>query len=306
MIEDPIVFCDSPRHREINLRADGITCITAVGMSVLHEIQKEPPLHFHPEVMEFCLCIKGNLTFETDKGEYKFLPGQIFASSPKEPHHLKNNPKGLKIYRLVFRIPHPGECILGLDARESEWLARSLMNLPKRVFMSTPQVKESFDRIFDLYDHARASPARRVRMKTAAQNLLVAIVDAARKAPMKVPEKIDQMARRIRNYPEGDYPVAAMAKEVQLSPSAFSDLFKKSVGLPLHAYLIDSRILKAKKLLENTDRPIADIAAELRFSSVPHFASTFKRVVGTTPCILRKELALARGGANGDRRRARV
>ena len=60
------------------------------------------------------------------------------------------------------------------------------------------------------------------------------------------------------------------------------------MGLPVHAYVINSRILKAKKLIEGTDRSIESIAEELRFKSKPHFAVTFKRILGITPFALRQ------------------
>lgn len=288
MEEDPIIYSDRPGYRVLDLRPDGVSCIPVIGMSDFHSMRHDPELHYHSGVMEFCLCLKGNLTFGTEDRDYKFLPGHLFASAPNQPHHLKNNPKGLKTYRLLFAIPQQGETFLGLDTRESEWLARSLMNLPKRVFASSPRVKAAFDRLFFLYDNARPSPGRRTRMKSAALELLISIVDAARRTPSKAPYKIEVIAKRIRESPELDYRVADMAREAGFSLSAFSDIFKRAMGLPLHAYLINSRVLKAKKLLETTNRSIDSIAEELRFKSKPHFAITFKRVIGLTPFALRQ------------------
>lgn len=287
MKEDPIIYSDKPGFRLLDLRPDGISCITGIGISDFHAMRDNPELHFHADVMEFCLCLKGNLTFETNDREYKFLPGHMFVSAPNQPHRLKNNPKGLKIYRLLFAIPRLGDSFLGLDVRESEWLSRSLMNLPWRVFAATARVKTSFDRIFDLHDNARPSPGRRARMKSAALDLLIAIVDAARRVPGKAPTAISELAKRIRESPESDYLAAEMARECNLSISAFHATFKRSMGLPVHAYVINSRILKAKKLIEGTKRSIDSIAEELRFKSKPHFAVTFKRVLGITPFALR-------------------
>ena len=293
MFEDKIVYSNRPGYRVLDLRPDGVTCIPAIGLSDFSAVRNAPEFHYHAGVMEFCLCLKGNLTFETEETEYKFLPGQMFVSAPDQPHRLKNNPKGLKIYRLLFTIPRYGARFLGLDMRESEWLARSLMNLPKRVFQSTPRIKESFDKLFELHDNARPSPGRRTRMKAAALDLLLAIVDAARRLPSKSPDSILAIARRIRENPEKDYPVTELAGEVGLSRSAFSDLFKKSLGLPLHAYVINSRILTAQRLLKSTNSPISNIANELGFSTMPHFITTFKRVIGMTPYELRKSITTA-------------
>jgi len=288
MEEEPILYRDGDDYRFLDLKPDGISCIDGIGMSHFANVRKDSELHYHPHAVEICYCLKGNLTFETENGDYKFLPDRIFVSTPRQPHRLKNNPNGLKLYRLLFSIPKPGDSFLGLDERESEWLARSLQNLPKRTFQSIPRVRQGFERIFDLYDHAKHAPARRARMKSALLDLLIAIIDAARRLPNKAPDRILSIADRIRESPEKAHPVTELAKEAGLSRSAFSDLFKKSLGLPLHAYVINSRILAAKKLLTSTNRSISDIAKELNFGSIPYFSTTFKRIVGITPYELRK------------------
>ena len=288
MHKERILFRDSRDYRLLDLKPDGISCIAGVGMSNLDSVQKDYELHCHPNAIEICLCLKGAVTFETETSDYKFLPGHICVSAPDQPHRLKNNPKGFKHYRLLFSIPKSGGTFLGLDARESEWLTRSLMHPPKRTFQSIPRVREGFEKIFDLYDNARHSPARHTRMKAAVLELLIAIVDASHRLPYKSPDSILSIARRIRESPEKDYPVTELAKEAGLSRSAFSALFKNSLGLPLHAYVISRRMLAAKRLIETTSKPIADIAAELNFATIPHFITSFRHTIGTTPHELRK------------------
>lgn len=295
MVADQIVYYDEPDVRFLDLRPDGVDCIPLFGFSSVKFVQKNPELHYHPGCMEFCLCIKGNLAFETPERKYPFLPGYIFVSSPSQLHHLSSNPCGMKLYRLLFKIPKPRQRILGLDLRGSEWLARSLTHLPQRVFASIPGVRDAFDRLMDIYDNVRrSSPSRRVKIQSAALDLLLALVDAARQKPTKAPGKIDRIAERIRKNPHADYPVRALAKECDLALSTFSSAFKSATGLPLHAFLINCRIEEAKRLL-HSQRTITAIGQELGFYSAQHFAKTFKRTVGLNPKEYRDAL-LQRGG----------
>lgn len=284
MVADRISYCDEPGYRVLDLRPDGVDCIPVLGFSDFMAIRKGPDFHYHPGCMEFCLCLKGNLIFDTEGKEYPFLPGHVFVSAPDEPHHLRNNPSGLMVYRLLFRIPKDGKRILGLDARGSEWLARSLTHLPKRLFASTPSIRSSFEKLFFIYDNiGRKSPARKVRMRAGALDLLIAIIDAARRSPVKTPDKINEIARRIRERPNAEYPVADLAKETDLSLSAFANAFKRAMGLPLHAYVLNCRINRAKRLLLTTKRTVTSIGQELHFYSTQHFALTFKRIIGMYP-----------------------
>ena len=290
MVADKITYCDEPGYRVLDLRPDGIDCIPVLGFSDFLAIRQGPDLHYHPGCMEFCLCLKGNLIFDTPDREYPFLPGHVFVSAPDEPHHLRNNPSGLMVYRILFRIPGPRQRILGLDSRGSEWVTRSLTHLPKRLFASTPDVRSSFARLFDIYDNVNPkSPARRVRMRGAAINLLVALVDAARRSPTRASDKINEIARRIREAPDAEYPIKDLAKECNASVSSFANDFKLAKGLPLHAYLLNCRINKAKKLLLRTKRTVTAIGQELRFYSTQHFAKTFKRIIGVNPQEFRKK-----------------
>jgi len=234
--------------------------------------------------MEFCLCLKGNLIFDTPDREFPFMPGTIFVSSPQEPHRMRNNPSGLLVYRILFKIPRPGQRILGLDARGSEWLARSLTHLPKRLFASTPEARHSFERLFDIYDNiGRRSPARRVKIQAAALDLLIALIDAARRVPSRPSEKMNEIAQRIRDRPDADYPIEDLARECKVAVSTFANDFKLAKGLPPHTYLLNCRINKAKEMLLHSKRTVTAIGQELRFYSTQHFARTFKRITGVNP-----------------------
>lgn len=285
MTKDPIVYQDTSDDRALDLRPDGVDVIPLLGKSSYRSVHAGPEYHIHDGCMEYCLCLKGNLTFDSLGNEYPFLPGHIFVSSPRQPHHLRHNPSGLKTYRILFAIPKRGQRILNLASAESAWLVRALTHPPKRLFASSPRIRAAFERLFLLYDsEPRATNGRRVRMKSASLELLVALADAAHQQPrQKAPANIAALARRIMEKPNADYPVAAMAAEANLSVSAFSEAFKRAMGLPLHAYLLNCRIARAKELLADTNRSISAIAQELRFYSTQHFSTMFKRIVGQTP-----------------------
>ena len=188
------------------------------------------------------------------------------------------------VYAILFKIPKPNQRILGLDKRGSEWIARSLTHLPKRLFASTPDVKSAFKRLFDIYDNVgRKSPSRRVKMRAAATDLLIALIDAARRTPARASDKINEIAKRIRDTPDADYPIKNLAKECHVAVSTFANDFKLARGLPLHSYLLNCRINRAKKLLMHSKRTVTAIGQELRFYSAQHFANTFKRIIGVNP-----------------------
>lgn len=68
-----------------------------------------------------------------------------------------------------------------------------------------------------------------------------------------------------------------------LSQCYFSKLFKKETGLNFVAYLNEKKVIKAKQLLVNTDKPINNIAIDLGFEDCGYFIRIFKKIEGMTP-----------------------
>jgi AraC family transcriptional regulator len=84
-----------------------------------------------------------------------------------------------------------------------------------------------------------------------------------------------------------DLSLADIAREVGLSPYHFSRMFKISMGISPHQYVMRQRIERAKVLLKRTDLPVGVVAREVGFASSSHFAQQFRRLVGFAPSNLR-------------------
>ena len=284
---DPIVYVDGWERRCLDLRPDGVTCIPLLGLSNFQSARTGTEEHVHPGCVEISLCLRGNLMFESLGESYPFLPGTVFVSQPSEPHRMRHNPKGLMLNRILFRIPHGDETVLDLPSDESRWLVHEMTHFPVRLFPATERVKVAFARMFEVYDAAgRRSASRRLKMKSAALELLVSLVEAphAPASPKgKHNPKIDAVVEEMRKRPEEDYPLDALAKRAALSMVAFNDAFKRATGLPPHAFLLDLRVKAASKDLQSREVSVAEVAKHYGFSSPQHFATAFKRIMGVSP-----------------------
>ena len=76
---------------------------------------------------------------------------------------------------------------------------------------------------------------------------------------------------------------AALAAEVGMSRSAFTQRFSARVGRPPLDYLIRWRMTLARSRLTMGTASIAGVAAEVGYSSQSAFAQAFKRTFGCTP-----------------------
>ena len=75
-----------------------------------------------------------------------------------------------------------------------------------------------------------------------------------------------------------------------LSVSHFKSLFRESVGLPAHQYVIRRRVERAKDLLREGKLSISQVAFETGFAHQSHLARHMRRVLGVSPKNLRQTL----------------
>lgn len=80
-----------------------------------------------------------------------------------------------------------------------------------------------------------------------------------------------------------DITLESLASLAGISAYHFARMFKQSIGLAPHQYLVKCRVERAKELLVRSDAAIADIAAQLGFCDQSHLAFHFKRMYGATP-----------------------
>jgi len=80
-----------------------------------------------------------------------------------------------------------------------------------------------------------------------------------------------------------DVRLSDLANLVHLSSYHFARLFRQSMGVAPHRYLLEQRVERAKALLADRTLTIAGVAAALGFQSQSHFTSVFRRIAGSTP-----------------------
>lgn len=69
----------------------------------------------------------------------------------------------------------------------------------------------------------------------------------------------------------------------------FASRFKKSIGMTVVEYINLVRCRKAKKLLEQKELPIQQIANQCGFENTSYFSKTFRETMGMLPSAVRKK-----------------
>jgi transcriptional regulator GlxA family with amidase domain len=114
-------------------------------------------------------------------------------------------------------------------------------------------------------------------------------------APLASQEAERQPLRDVQSFvishPDVDLSVAALASRAAMSTRTFARVFRNEVGTTPAAYVEAVRVEAARRLLETTDRGVADIARTCGFGTVETMHRVFRRVVKTTPGQYRNHFA---------------
>lgn len=95
--------------------------------------------------------------------------------------------------------------------------------------------------------------------------------------------QLARVLRLIETELDRELPLARLAQAAGLGLSQFKSLFKSSVGLAPHQYLLRRRVERARHLLETERLPIAEAAAATGFAHQSHLARNMRRLIGVTP-----------------------
>ena len=82
--------------------------------------------------------------------------------------------------------------------------------------------------------------------------------------------------------------VAAMARNAGVSPRTFARRFREEAGTTPLQWLLEQRVVEARRLLEETDLSVEAIAWRVGFGTAASLREHFRRTTATTPTAYRR------------------
>lgn len=138
-------------------------------------------------------------------------------------------------------------------------------------------------------------PANHLTLSAASSLLLTHLIQHYSNVQWRLPTVTGGLApatlRNVLAYIEAHlaHPITLsdLASEAALSDFHFARMFRQSMNMAPHQYVMQRRMALAQNLVCYSSRSLSDIAMACGFSSASHFSNRFKQVTGKTPTQLR-------------------
>ncbi|HYC41939.1 MAG TPA: helix-turn-helix transcriptional regulator [Noviherbaspirillum sp.] len=105
-------------------------------------------------------------------------------------------------------------------------------------------------------------------------------------------QQVEDVKEAISLFPAQQWTLDALARLANSSPYHLARVFREEVGLPVHQYLLRTRLGKALEAMQATRADLTGIALDAGFSSHSHFTSCFRAQFGMAPAEFRRLTSL--------------
>ncbi|QDK98840.1 helix-turn-helix transcriptional regulator [Acinetobacter tandoii] len=170
----------------------------------------------------------------------------------------------------------------------------SQISLNPQSFVADPQVSMLY-RHFLLSD-AWQNRENHLQMSTATTLLLNHLIKNYSQTQWQAPEvkgglspyMLKQLLAWIDQHLHVSLTLSDLAQQTQLSEYHFAHMFKQSMHMPPHQYVMQRRLELAHHALQSTTANITEISMQYGFSSSSHFSHRFKKHFGYSPSQIKK------------------
>ncbi len=239
-------------------------------------------LAYHRD-FEFHYVKHGEGSYFIQNRQYPFSKNHVITIKPLETH------------KLIGRSPHIEKSTLYFPLsflENSRQLKKIIKNCPHIAILSE---KEAMLAEIILKNIAGEIKSKKLLWEEIVYSEISQFLLMIKRASGKKPKKIlkNTVAENLIEYIEGNFTrdvfLPEIAKKFSLSASRVSHIFKEETSMGVKHYILQRRIVEAKKLLEENPRmKVTIISAEVGFSDFALFNRIFKKITGLTSSNYRR------------------
>jgi YesN/AraC family two-component response regulator len=233
----------------------------------------------HNEI-EIIYCTEGTFEAIIDSEKYVINEGEMSIAFPNQSHYyLHDKEKQLSVYLLIFKIQTLSEI--------EETLKNGIPDSSK-LTVSDRKYVESI--LSEMYKHKKTDDYSLLKQSGLLKLLSAYIVENSVLIDHKKadPIIIENIVNFCNNNFTSDIHLSDLAKNLHVNKYYISHIFSDKLKISFTEYINSLRIDAAKKLLQNSDKTVNEIAYSVGYNTVRNFNRIFFKFTGKTPIEFKK------------------
>lgn len=235
--------------------------------------QHQFPMHFH-DTYVIQMVDHGSDQFDCAGHRYTARPGDIVVIRPNSIH--SGSPACQQ--RLKYRAIYPGHELIEQMSDSDD----CPISLDQGVFRTDRRLLERFNKAFD---QLARTPNGRARKSFG--DLIRSLADLGDRHSSPSDPSVSPGIGKGLNYFHQHFDRSISLQELadicSLNHFQLIRFFRREIGMTPHQYMINFRILIAKRWLQTSGKNLSQIALEAGFADQSHMNRMFRRYFGTTP-----------------------
>ena len=286
-----------PYYADALRQVKGVEVLNIDGAAMMHfnDVEEE-----HTQALKYpcridalimVLCVRGEVSFSSQMGEYSLKTNQFFISSASvfQFHSMSDS----EFYVLAFSSEFLAK--MNIDVR---FIARMVSQLRANAYITRlgeedmRGVSRFFDTLHEQHASKELTEYQELSLRHVYCAMIYRIVDAVVNkdgdmAPVGIKERSSEYFERLmallsENYRE-QRNVEFYADKMNISSKHLSRVIRNFTGKSVHQWIDEFVALEIKNLLKYSNMSIQQISYHLNFPNPSFMGQYFKRITGMTP-----------------------
>jgi AraC-like DNA-binding protein/quercetin dioxygenase-like cupin family protein len=248
-----------------------------------HQEKNEVARHQHDISHQLLYVLDGEGRCELHNTSQELRPDSIVLISPHTEHAIHALSK-MTVLVLEFNSHHLADDV-------NAYLVKPVFSVSRVLNLSlfeSSEIRQLLRKM--LFEQSQVHPIHAIGLKLLLAQVLYQLTIMQQEDMTQ-----DMNARRakwLKNYLETRYfeitSMEELAAKAGVSSRYMNQVFKEMYDTTPYQFLTEVRLVKAKKMLQESDREIVSICFEVGFEAVSTFYRVFKKYVGVTPNVYRR------------------
>jgi AraC family transcriptional regulator len=232
------------------------------------------PPHIH-ELPYFAFLLAGGYLEHLGRQAVTFAPQSLVFHPAHEVRYGRIRETGARL----FHVEIAPRCVEQL--REEECLLKDSM---AQQFGRVVKLSQSLYREFRQTDTASAFAIEGLTLE-----IVGMLLRSAPRVESRHPRWLERARERVHDERGRPLSVQSVAADLGVSAVRLSRAFRRAFGESLGSYQRRLRVRDSCERLRKSSLSLAEIALDAGFTDQSHFTRVFKRLMGTTPAVFRRE-----------------